>query len=428
MNIENGLKRYVGIKPPKGFLPRAIAIQMPSNRFMNAIIGPRRAGKTTFMLQILDSLELPESNKIFVNCEDVNFEGITTDDLDRIEETIFKIYSPDDKKEIHLFIDEIQNFPSWSRWLRTLFDENKYKLTVSGSTSELSTLQVPSALRGRALNTLVMPFSFAEFLMARKFTGYSGHMKVQDSGNLVLLLEQYLKYGGYPAIVTESSTNTKMQIIQELYETMIQRDIIEKNKIRKTEVLRVFLNAALGSACRELSISAMLEWFKAKSTPISKQTASDYISFAEDVFLFFRIYPFSPSPRERQVKPRLYLADSGFLTMIGDDASKRLENQVFVELVRRKKTIHYWKDKTSGKEVDFVIGKDKADEIIQVSYSLNDPQTYKRETDSITIASEKLHCNKLKIITMNDERLIKIKDKKIDVVPAWKWLLDYGVV
>ena len=428
MNIENGLKRYVGIKPPKGFVSRAFAIQMPSNRFMNAIIGPRRAGKTTFMLQILDSLELPESNKIFVNCEDINFEGITTDDLDKIEEAIFKIYSPDEKKEIYLFIDEIQNFPSWSRWLRTLFDENKYKLTVSGSTSELSTIKVPSALRGRALNTLVMPFSFTEFLMAKKFTSYSKHMKVQDSGSLVSLLEQYLKYGGYPAIVMESSINAKMQIIQELYETVIQRDIIEKNKIRKTEVLRVFLNAALGSTCRELSISAMREWFKAKSIPISKQTAPDYISFAEDVFLFFRIYPFSFSPRERQVRPKLYLADSGFLTMIGDDASKRLENQVFVELIRRKKTIHYWKDQTSGKEVDFVIGKDKADEIIQISYSLNNPQTYKRETDSIILASEKLHCNKLKIITMNEEGLIRIKDKRIEIVPAWKWLLDYGTV
>jgi hypothetical protein len=424
MNIENGLKRYVGIKLPQGFLSRVVDTPSLSGRLMNAIIGPRRAGKTTFMIQTLNSLDLPESNKIFINCEDINFEGITSDELDEIEEAIFKIYSPDNKKDIYLFIDEIQNFPSWGRWLRTLFDENKYKITVSGSTSELSTHKVPSVLRGRALNTLILPFSFAEFLAFKQFVDYSEHMKVQDSGKLGSLFEQYLKYGGYPAIVAENSSNTKMQIIQELYEAVIQRDIIEKNKIRKTEVLRAFLNAALGSTCRELSIPAMLNWFKAKSMEMSKQTASDYISFAEEVFLFFKVYPFSLRPKERQVKPKLYLADSGFLTMVGEDASKRLENQIFVELIRRKMIIHYWKDQASGKEVDFVIGKDTADEIIQVAYNLNDPQTYKRETESIILASEKLHCTKLKIITMNEENSLKINGEKIEVIPAWKWLLN----
>ncbi len=396
-------------------------ISLPSGNLINSIIGSRRAGKTFLMLLYKNSIDLPESNKVFINGEDIDFEGLKVGDLDEIEKSIFAIYSPDRSREIYLFIDEVQNFPSWGRWLRTLSDERLYKIVVSGSTSDLSTDKLPNELRGRAINTLVLPFSFREYCSVKKIS-YAKRMRMDDAGSLVSAFKEYLEYGGYPLAVEAATPELKMLILRELYETVLQRDLIEKYRIRKSAVLKSFINSVLGSACRAVSPSAMSEWFGSQGIMLSEQTALNYFNYAQSIFLLFFLYPYSRKPKQRNTRPRLYLPDSGLLSLTSTDISKKLENQVFAELTRRGKHISYFDSGNS--EVDFVVSEGKKiEELIQVSYSVRDPETYARETKSLIDTSGAVGCRRLTILTFNEEKQLKIGRETIRIIPAWKWML-----
>lgn len=418
MNIENALTRYKGYGTNFKLFGRDI--QLPETSLINSIVGPRRAGKTFLMLLCKNTIKVPEGNKIYINCEDIDFEGIQASDLDKVEEAMLRIYKPDLKLSIYLFIDEVQKFPSWDSWIRTLFDEHSYKITISGSSSELSTERMSSALRGRAINTLVMPFSFKEYCNVKGIK-QEKYMKSTQSAALVSGLEEYIDYGGYPTVIEAANKELKVLILQELYTTVLQRDIIEKCGIKNQGTLRAFINAASGSACRQLAIPNLVEWFRSQKMELALQTAHNYVEAARNVFLFFLIYPYSKKPKERNTKPKLYLPDPGLLEIVGADRSKKLENAVFVELLRRGRQIYYY---GKDQEVDFVIASRKVDKLIQVAYSINDPETFAKETTALFKASEALGCNDLTIITFNEERKISLGAKRIKVIPAWKWLLE----
>jgi predicted AAA+ superfamily ATPase len=419
MNLENALVRYMGYGKNIKLVKRNIVLH--EGNFINAIIGPRRSGKTSLMLLYKKGLNVAESNKVFINCEDIDFVGITTNDLDSLEEAVYRVYKPDQTKSIYIFIDEAQTFPEWSRWLRTLFDQQKYKMFITGSTSDLSLDNLPSELRGRAVNTMVLPFSFIEYLSAKNIIS-AEYMKSNEVSNVVEALSEFLDYGGYPEIIKSEDSTLKRRLLSELYATVIQRDLIEKYSVRKTAVFRAFVNSLFGSACRNISISTIVNWFEAQGTKISSQTALNYLSYAQSAFLFFLVYPYSRKVKERNTKPKLYVSDSGIMGLFEPDKGKKLENAVLVELVRRGEKIHYYKGASA--DVDFVLTKEnRACQLIQVCYSINNPTTYAREINSLLNASEKLNCDDLTVVTFNENKTIKQQKKVVKIIPAWKWLL-----
>ena len=211
--------RYVGYGKNIELVKRDVVLHEGS--FINAIIGPRRSGKTSLMLLYKKGLDIAESNKVFINCEDIDFVGITTGDLDSLEEAVYRVYKPDETKSIYLFIDEAQTFPEWSRWLRTLFDERKYKMFITGSTSDLSLDNLPSVLRGRAVNTMVLPFSFKEYLSVKGVIS-AEYMNVNMVSRVVEALSDFLDFGGYPEIVKSEESTLKHMLLSELYATVIQ--------------------------------------------------------------------------------------------------------------------------------------------------------------------------------------------------------------
>ena len=234
-------------------------------------------------------------------------------------------------------------------------------------------------------------------------------------------LSEFLDFGGYPEITKTEDPVLKHTLLSELYATVIQRDLIEKYGIRKTAVFKAFVNSLFGSACRNVSIPSIISWFEMQGTKISSVTALNYLNNAQSAFLFFLIYPYSRKIKERTTKPKLYVSDSGILGLFDTGKGKKLENTVLVELIRRKENIYYYKAKSA--DVDFVLTEENVPfELIQVSYSINDPETYARETNSLLEASETLNCNNLTIVTFNEERNIERNGKNIRVLPAWKWL------
>lgn len=419
VNIETALSNYIDYAKGIELVPRDITIREVN--FINAIIGPRRSGKTSLMLLFMKSLDVEKSNKVFINCEDIGFVGITVEDLGRLEEAIFRVYKPDETKGIYLFIDEVQTFPEWSRWIRTLFDRRRYRIFITGSTSELSLDKLPSELRGRAVNTLVLPFSFKEYLRVKGLS-VEEYMRPDKTAGVVSALSEYLEFGGYPEIVKSEDPSLKRKLLSELYATVIQRDLVERYRIRKAAAFRIFVNSLFGSACRDVSIPAVVAWFTAQGNKISAMTAFNYLNYSQSAFLFFLVYPYSRKIKERNIKPKLYVSDSGLLGLFDSDRGKWLENAVLVELIRRHENVNYYRSKSA--DVDFILSRDnKPYQLIQVSYSINDPGTYGREINSLLEAGKKLGCTSLTIITFNEEKTITQDSSVIDVRPIWKWFL-----
>jgi predicted AAA+ superfamily ATPase len=420
LNIENAIIRYRKYGETFPLVTRNIMLH--EGNFITSIIGPRRSGKTSLMLLYKKTIDTPENNKIFINCEDIDFVGITVNDLDGIEETLYRIYKPDETKNIYLFIDEAQNFPQWAKWLRTLFDQQKFKIYITGSTADLSLDNLPSELRGRAVNTLVLPFSFKEYLNAKNIP-FTNYMNTSETSKVVQGLSEYLDYGGYPEIVKSTDPTLKHTLLQELYATVIQRDLIEKYNIRKTAIFRAFINSLFGSACRNISIPTVTRWFESQGTQITNQTALNYLNYAQCAFLFFLVYPYSRKIKERNTKPKLYVSDSGILGLFESNQGKKLENAVLIELIRRQEKVYYYKSPSA--DVDFVLTKEnKTCQLIQVCYSLNEQATYAREIDSLLFASENLNCDHLTVITFNEEKTFTVEKKVVKVMPVWKWFLS----
>ncbi len=418
MNIENALARYIDYGSKIELIERDILVSDNSS-FIKALVGPRRAGKSSMMLILMQKLRKKGITPIFINGEDIDFVGITPENLDKIEDTIYKVYALSASKPVYLFIDEVQSFPEWSRWLRTLFDENKYNIFVSGSTSELTGDALPSELRGRALETLVLPFSFKEYCTAKGIV-YKKFMNTEQRGTIIKALSDYIDFGGYPEVVKEGNEDSKKSILASLYATVLQHDIIEKYRIRKINEFKIFINTVFGSACRNISVPKIVHWFEGQSMRINNQTVFNYLRYAESVFMIRLLYPYSKKPKERKTKPKAYPLDSGILGLFEKSRSKKLEDMVFVELLRRGKEVYYYKD--SDADVDFVVLDDgKVSSMIQVSYSIADMDTYEREVESIQKAAKRLHCSNAKIITFDEEKAINLDDVLIDVVPAWKW-------
>ena len=150
---------------------------------------------------------------------------------------------------------------------------------------------MPSELRGRAVNTLVLPFSFREYLRIKRITPEE-YMKTDQTSKVVGALSEFLDFGGYPEIAKSEDPVLKHTLLSELYATVIQRDLIEKYGIRKTAVFKAFVNSLFGSACRNVSIPSIINWFEMQGTKISSVTALNYLNNAQSAFLFFLIYPY----------------------------------------------------------------------------------------------------------------------------------------
>ncbi|MCD6369873.1 MAG: ATP-binding protein, partial [Thermoplasmata archaeon] len=202
----------------------------------------------------------------------------------------------------------------------------------------------------------------------------------------------------------------------------LMRDIASQVKNAAVlEELGYFLTSMAG---KTVSFSKLSRLLAVRGTKISVPTLEKYFYLMKDVFLFFDTRIYSYRIKEQLQYPRkVYAIDTGFVNYFGfkfsEDRGRLMENLVAVELLRRGKKIHYWKNKR-GEEVDFVVVKGaKVEELIQVSYDIEDPDTRKRELRALEKAGEELKCKNKTVITWDYE-----EEGEVRFVPLWKWLLE----
>lgn len=374
-----------------------------------SITGVRRAGKTSLLMLLRQSLE----NAAYVNLEDSRLKR------ENVLDEALKWFGDSG----YLLLDEITNVEGWENWLYRNHEMLKGSLNLIVSSSRRSLAEPKKALRGRVLPSEIYPLSFKEFL---EFEDIEVEKTTAGIGRIERALKEYLKYGGFPEAVLFQDETEKVNLLNSYFRDIIGLDVAEISGENISTVKKFgeyIVNAPYFSA------SKCLNFFKSAGYRIGKQKLLDLEKFSEDSYLMFFVPIFSRSIKDRTQYPRkAYLGDTGFYYSIKGklDMGRIYENAVFLELKRREKNkeINYWKNE-AGKECDFIVRSgSKPEKAIQVAYDISDEETRKREIRGLVECVKNFKMEEGSIITRGHEASQKVDEVEIKFVPLWKWLIS----
>lgn len=390
------------------FTKRNIPEDFLKSKKISVISGIRRSGKSTLLKQIS---ELYAGDYYYFNFEDERLLDFTHNDFNDLLEILLSLYG---EKKV-LFFDEIQNIYGWEKFIRRLF-ESGYKIFVTGSNAKLLSSELATSLSGRHLKLELYPFSFKEVLDFYEFT-IKKIYTTKEKARLAKYFDEYVKYGGFPEIVASKNENE----LKQLYQDILIKDLIVRFKIRESKAFRelaLFLLSNSGSAISFNNLKKILNFR-------SVTTVKNYVEFLESAYLNFLASKFDYSLKKQIINDKkVYSIDTGIINTVSfafsANSGRLLENAVFMELKRRGEEVYYHKGK---KECDFLIktGR-KISMALQITENLN-PENRDREINGLVEAAETFNIEKLFILTLDQEESVKIGDRKISIMPIWKWLL-----
>lgn len=420
------VKEFHESKPPE-IKERDLLLPQKTNKII-ALSGPRRAGKTYYFYQIIKKLKekIDFSRIVYVNFEDDRLLPLAVKDLDDLMEAYFELYPENKTKEIHCFFDEIQNIDNWEIFIRRIYDKEKVKIFLTGSSSKLLSKEIATSLRGRTLNYQIFPLSFKEFLNFKGVKPDKNFAYSQIRFKIKKLFQEYVIFGGFPEVVLESD-DLKMAVLKNYYDLIIYRDLVERFAVRNTDFLKSLSKYLLTNFSAPFSINGYYRNLEKPLRP-AKDTVLEYLSYLQEIELVFLLPIFSYSLKTQQVNPKKnYVVDNGLRNAVcfrfSEDFGRLLENLVFIELKRRNKEIYYYKQK---RECDFIIMNNlKASQAIQVTQELN-KNNKEREVCGLIEVMQKYQIKEGLILVqdLKKETEEKINNKKIKFIPLWEWLLN----
>lgn len=387
-------------------------------------VGIRRTGKSYLMYQQIKQLEekgIPLSQIVYVNFEDERLLEITTEDLNTILEIGMEIAGTDNRP--YLFLDEIQNVDGWEKFVRRIADM-KYRINITGSNSKMLSSEIASTLGGRFVILNVYPYSFSEYLIAnKKEKNYLDVLSTKDKADVLSQYNEYVTYGAFPELV---EIKNKKPYLSSIYQTVYLGDIVARNKISNDFAVRLILKKIAESVTKPLSFTRLTNILKSAGTSLGKQTVINYVGYMTDSYLLFTLQNYAAKLVEKETSPKYYFMDTGLLgLMLLDCKSAQLENLVAIELIRRygMENVYFFENKV---EIDFYVPVENL--AIQVSMQvLDDIDTRERETRPFVKLHNFIPESRCLIITNSEEATLDCEGIIIDVVPVWKWLLQYSM-
>ena len=385
-----------------------------------ALVGLRRAGKTTVLYQIMDKLE---SRGISINAMlHMNFEepaisvNLSVATLDQLYRTYREEVYPTGKA--YLFFDEIQNVPNWEKWVRARNENEDIKIFITGSSAHLMSRELATVLTGRHVEFYVTPFSFKEILTLKNITIPKAPLNINPPPVIQHALKEYMTWGGFPEVVLNDNVDRKKILLKQYIDDILFKDVAMRHQIRDLTVLRnIAIHLMTQTSCL-FSINRIAKLFQ-----ISLEMASNYCGFIQESFLVDYLPFFSLKAAERNRHPQKIHANDLGLRQVASvslsmDYGKLVETLVYQHLQRKfRNEIFYWKEK---QEVDFVIRSGNAiHSIIQVAYdNLDDTNTLQRELTSLNAAKAAFKNAKTNLIV---GKMPKSSDKRM--IPLWRFLL-----
>jgi hypothetical protein len=398
--------------PVPEFTRRDIHLPAIANKAV-AVIGMRRAGKTTFLWQILaDRLARGTQREglLYFGFEDERLAGMTVADLGLIVEEYYRLH-PEwrDERRAVFFLDEVQTVPGWEVFARRLLDTERIELFLSGSSARLLSREVATSMRGRAMEALVHPFSFREYLrhLGREPLQPTERLPKARRSALEKDLRAYLARGGFPEGLG-ASPRDRFELLRGYVDTTLLRDVIERHAVSHPVALRWMVRQLLANAAGTFSVNKFHADLRSQNIAVAKDTLHAYLAHLEDAFLIRTVSISSGSERQRMVNPRkAYPIDMGLIPVFDPtgrpNLGHALETAMLLELERCGAQISYVRT-TGGFDVDFLARyPEGGEELIQVCANLDAPATRERETRALLEAGTERRGATLSLISLEPD-------------------------
>ncbi|MBK9385683.1 MAG: ATP-binding protein [Planctomycetes bacterium] len=218
--------------------------------------------------------------------------------MHRIEEALYALHPDSHGKECWYFFDEIQNAPGWERFVRRLLANRKRHLAITGSSAKLLSTEIATSLRGRALTTEVLPFSFREALRHRGIEAPARWPVPQGTrAKLRHEFDRNLTVGGFPEV--QDDDEHRQRILQGDLDATILRDIVERHALTNAPLLRAIVRRLLRSAGSKTSVNALAQDLKSLGLVFGKTSVYELLEHVQDAFLVFLLPIHAPSERRR---------------------------------------------------------------------------------------------------------------------------------
>lgn len=405
-------------------LPRDLVLPTNLNLIVT-LIGVRRCGKTSLLQHTARELVadgVSPDRIVYLNFED---ERITTEFTAADLVNALILLNPHVAlSSYYLFLDEVQAVSQWEKMVYTLHETERARLFITGSNSDLLSVEIATALRGRSLSFELFPFSFGEFLRLRSHKG--NLLREESRAEMHNLFDEYLKFGGFPDVCSQPNTSLRTRILQEYFNAMIYRDMVERYEISSPVTLKYFCKRLVENIGKPTSINKIYNELKSQGRMLTKNVLYEWIDHAHNVYLFQRCpRPVQSLVRQSTGYDKFYGIDSGMMAALsstmGEHYGRLLENTVFMHLRRRQHTVAYHNGK---RECDFLIFEDgKVVAAMQVTRDMHDPDTKDREVAGLLDACNAYGLRRGTIVTARTEDRFQHNGVEIEVVPAFEFLV-----
>lgn len=390
---------------------------------LQVFVGVRRSGKSFLLFQKIRKM-LADGHRwedmLYIDFEDTRLDGFTSDDFNLILECHQEMYG----KRPMLFLDEIQNIKGWQKFARNLADK-KYSVFITGSNAKMLSREIMAELGGRYLPREVYPFSFKEYLSYTETPFDLMALSTTESrARFMKAYGEYFAWGGLPESI---NLPVKRSYLSSVFQKIYLGDIVQRNGISNARLLQLMVKKMAESVMQPISYNRISKILSSVAGRISVPTVSNYVGYSEDAWLLLRLRNIASAFVERESVCKYYFIDNGLLSLqlLGCEPIL-LENLVALSLFRK-----YGHDKENERvffynanvEVDFYVPEDEL--AIQVSYTIADPETAERECGALTKLPNVHPCRRRVIITYDEEATFSDKHGTIEVIPCWRWLLEF---
>ena len=400
---------------------------------VHAVIGMRRAGKTTFLRQLQSERRKthPPERAVYISFDDDRLMDLPPGQLSQLVEEYYRRFPELRGKEtVYWYLDEIQQVNGWERFLRRVLDSERVDVAVSGSSARLLSREIHTSLRGRSVETTIRPFSFREFLRHR---GEEPAMPVErltasERSLIEKRFREYLQEGGFPE-AQGLSANLRTELLQGYVNTVLFRDVLERYHITQVAALRWLVRQCLRNPAGAMSVHRLYLDMRAQGHGVSKDALHAMFGHLSDAFLISAVPLSTDSERKRNSNPRkIYPVDPALIHAFDvagrTNEGHALETVVLGELERRKAEVGYVKS-SSGFEVDFHARfLDGKEELIQVCADLSSVDTQDREVRALREASGEYPRAFKRLLMLAREQARQMHLPEVSVQTVYEWLLQ----
>lgn len=414
---------------PFSVIDRDVSLPIDGKEIIT-IPGVRRCGKSTLMEIAINRLlanGVRKENILWIGFDDERIKYMTAEELDLVLQAYREMYPATELKDVWMFFDELPLVKDWEYFVLRLFKGSCKHIFICGSNASTLSVEMKSALRGWPREVEVWPLSFREYL---RFKGVDAdsHLE-QDKARVQVAFNEYNRLGGMPEPTLMPVLSEKYRKLQDYFDVMLLRDLVEHWQISKPQTVRYFLKRVMTTIARRLSVNAIYREIKASGRKVTKDDLYDWLAWAQSIYLVRKLDVYSRSVKsEISIPGKYYVIDNGLRSAViplqSDDDGTQLENTVYIELIRRKghnAELSYF---SGSGECDFVVSEgDEVKRLIQVAWDMSDSETRKREFSGLLEAAKATGCRDLTIIT-RDEEGEEIRDGlNVKIVPVCRFLL-----